>query len=192
MAKLPFTEPWQIHFPQGWGAPEAIEFPKLISYTDHQNEGVRYFSGTAEYNTTIDVPQKIIVKNSSIYLDLGEVNVIAEVKINGKNLGTYWKPPFKIDVTSAIKSGVNLVQVSVTNLWPNRLIGDEIQFPAGKFYDKEALTYFRNWTSNTTNPLPDPNRFTFTTFRAWSKDDKLLPSGLIGPVTLSVVKSTHK
>ncbi|MGN6296394.1 MAG: glycosylhydrolase-like jelly roll fold domain-containing protein, partial [Ginsengibacter sp.] len=182
------TGPWQVNFPKGWGAPEKIEFPQLISYTEHQNEGVKYFSGTAEYNTTINVPQNLINKNKLISLDLGEVSVIAEVRINGKKLGTYWKPPFKVDATSAIKSGINSIQIFVTNLWPNRLIGDERQFPADESYDIRAWEYLRNWKPDTKNPLPDPNRFTFTIFRAWNETDKLLPSGLIGPVTLKIVE----
>lgn len=188
LATIKFTGPWQVNFPEGWGAPEKIEFPQLVSYTDHQNEGIKYFSGTAEYNTSINVPPNLIGKNKSVSLDLGEVGVIAEVRINGKKLGTYWKPPFKVDATSAIRGGINSIQIFVTNLWPNRLIGDERQFPADKSYDVKAWEYLRNWKPNTKNPLPDPNRFTFTIFRAWSETDTLLPSGLIGPVTLEITE----
>lgn len=185
---IPFTEPWQLTFPKGWGAPEKIEFPRLISYTEHQDEGIKYFSGTVVYHTTVSVPENAIGKNRTIYLDLGQVEVIAQVKVNGKDFGTFWKPPFKIDVTSAIRGGKNEVEVSVTNLWPNRLIGDERQFPADESYDDRAWKYFREWPQKKDNPLPDPRRMTFTVFRAWSKDDDLLPSGLIGPVSLKIAE----
>jgi len=189
---IPFTEPWQLTFPKGWGAPETIVFPKLMSYTEHQNEGIKYFSGTAVYRTTITVPETLIGKNRRICLDLGQVEVIAEVHVNGKDFGTFWKPPFKIDVTSAIRSGKNAVQVSVTNLWPNRLIGDERQYPEDESYDEKAWKYFREYPQNKNNALPEPRRMTFTVFRAWSKDDELLPSGLIGPVSLKIEFYTCK
>ncbi len=159
---LQVTGPWQLTFPKGWGAPEKIEFPKLISYTEHPDDGIKYFSGTAEYRAEISIPEKFTGKGNRYWLDLGQVEVIAEVRINGKDIGTFWKPPFKIDVTSAIKSGNNTIQIAVTNLWPNRLIGDE-QYPAN-----------------------DPRRLTHTTFRAWGKDESLLPSGLLGPVSLKI------
>jgi len=186
LSVVPFNRPWKLIFPKGWGAPEEIELINLISFPEHQDEGIKYFSGTVEYYTTIDVQKKLTGNDRKIFIDLGQVEVIARVKINGKDLGTYWKPPFKIDATSAIKSGKNYVQISVTNLWPNRLIGDERQYPADESYDSKAWKYYREWKPDTKNPLPDPRRFTFTLFRAWNRDDELLPSGLIGPVTLRI------
>jgi hypothetical protein len=160
---IPVPGPWQLSFPKGWGAPEKMEFPELISYTEHPDDGIKFFSGTAEYRNAINIPEKLIGNGNRFWLDLGQVQVIAEVTINGQKIGTFWKPPFKIDVTSAIKSGSNTIQVMVTNLWPNRLIGDERQFPKN-----------------------DPQRFTYTTLEAWSKQDSLLPSGLIGPVFMRI------
>jgi hypothetical protein len=184
--------PWQVSFPKGWGAPENSTFRNLISWTGHPDEGIRYFSGTAVYTTRIAVPEGSLPKGASVWLNLGRVEVIAEVAVNGKSIGTLWKPPFNIDVTDAVKGGDNDVQITVTNLWPNRLIGDERQFPADESYNGKAWKFLRAWPQNAENPLPDPRRYTFTVFRAWSKDDALLPSGLIGPVYLSIQNEINK
>lgn len=178
---IPFTSPWTLNFPAGWGAPAQIELPKLISYTDYPHEGVKYFSGTAMYQTSVNVPANALSKNKLIYLDLGQVEVIAKIKINGMELGTYWKPPFIIDITSAITPGNNQVEITVTNLWANRMIGDE-QYPN----DAAVENSWPQWVIKN-EPRPEPRRLTFTPLRAWAKTDALLPSGLLGPVTLNIV-----
>ena len=181
---IKFTEPWQVTFPKGWGAPEKIRFPELISYTEHTDEGIKYFSGTATYNTIINVPDNVLGDDQAVFLELGRVEVIAEVIVNRKNLGTFWKPPFCIDVTSAIIAGENKIEIKVTNLWPNRMIGDE-QYPADyKVFPEIELP---DWVLDN-EQRPDPRRKTFTTYPSWKKDDTLLPSGLIGPVRLKFAK----
>ncbi len=121
--------PWQITFPPNWGAPPAVTFDHLISWTDHTDAGVRYFSGTATYEKNIDIPADRFADNRELWLDLGQVKNLAEVIINGHNLGVLWKPPFQVNITSVAKAGANTAQIKITNLWPNRLIGDE-QLPA--------------------------------------------------------------
>jgi len=118
---------------------------------------VKYFSGTAVYETTLDVPAELLGKSRRLTLDLGRVDVLAEVSLNGKNLGTLWKPPFAADITGAAKPGKNTLVVKVTNNWQNRLVGDE-KLPAS-----ERKTY-------TTAPAKSPR--------------SLMPSGLVGPVRL--------
>ena len=119
------------------------------------------------------------------------MQVIAEVKVNGKALGTMWKPPFRLDVTDAVKSGANELEVKVTNLWPNRLIGDE-QYPddctPNGTWVAGGIPAWPEWLQKG-RPRPEPRRLTFTTFKHWKKDDNLLPSGLIGPV---VIRATEK
>jgi len=85
------TGPWEIRFPEGWDAPKSVALDKLISWTEHPNAGVKYFSGTAAYSTILHVPAEMIAKNRRVYLDLGNVQVIAQVKLNGKDLGILWK-----------------------------------------------------------------------------------------------------
>jgi hypothetical protein len=96
-----------------------------------------------------------------VVLDLGKVKEIAEVSVNGRPLGILWKAPFQADVTSALRPGANQVEIKITNLWPNRMIGDQ----------QPSVT----------------KRFTFTDYKPYTKDSPLLESGLLGPVTLSSV-----
>ena len=103
-------------------------FDKLISWPDSKDKGIKYFSGTAVYRKTINIPAERFGENRSILLDLGSVKEIAEVRLNGQDLGILWKSPFRVDITKVAKTGDNDLEVRVTNLWPNRLIGDE-QYP---------------------------------------------------------------
>src|SRR5262249_25002148 len=117
--------PWAVSFPPNWGAPPQITLPSLGSWTTSSDSGVKYFSGTATYKKDIKAPQDWCVKGRQIFLNLGMVKEIAEVSVNGKSVGgILWKPPFRADITSSLKPGTNHFEVKITNLWPNRLIGD--------------------------------------------------------------------
>ena len=107
------------------GAPASITLDKLISWSDHPDAGVKYFSGTATYRKTFNLPPEALAAGRSIYLDLGRVAVIARVSLNGHDLGILWNAPFRVDATKALRAGENLLEVQVTNLWVNRMIGDE-------------------------------------------------------------------
>jgi hypothetical protein len=122
---------------------------------------VKYFSGTATYSRVIDIPAGVSAPGARIWLDLGEVQDIAEVEVNGHNLGILWKAPYKIDVTSPLTPGSNRLTIKVTNLWVNRLIGD--QQPGAQ------------------------KKYTSTDFAPYKADSPLLPSGLLGPVYLETV-----
>ena len=118
--------PWELRFPPAWGAPDGIVLDQLASWTENQNAGVKYFSGTATYIKDIDMPPALSGSDSAVTLDLGQVKNIAEVFVNGERCGgTLWKPPFRADITHALKPGWNRLEIRVTNLWPNRMIGDE-------------------------------------------------------------------
>ena len=179
--------PWDLSFPKGWGAPERITLEKLASWTANSNTGVKYFSGTATYAKKLNVPAEVLGKGRRLELDLGNVLVIAEVKLNGKNLGILWKPPFRVDVTKAVKAGENALEVQVTNLWTNRLIGDE-QLPE----DCEWVTQvdqgygsLKAWPKWMVEHTPRTSgRLTFATWKHYKKDSPLLESGMLGPVTL--------
>jgi hypothetical protein len=174
--------PWSIQFPPNWGAPERLTLDKLTSWSEHSDPGVKYFSGTATYTKTFNVPPETLGKDRRLYLDLGKVQVMAQVKLNGKDLGTLWKPPYRADVTEAAKPGENALEVSVTNLWVNRLIGDE-QLPEDS--DRNPDGTLKQWPLWLNEDRPSPTgRYTFTTWRLWKKDAQLQPSGLLGPVTL--------
>ena len=179
------TGAWNLSFPPEWGAPPSVTLEQLISWTDHTNDGVRYFSGTATYEKEIEISAERLNAGRELWLDLGGVKNFAEVSLNGQDLGTLWKPPFRVNVTTAAKPGVNQLVIKITNLWPNRLIGDE-QLPADCEWDGKQLKAWPQWLLD---GKPSPTgRLTFTTWHHWTKDSPLLVSGLLGPVTLQTAE----
>ncbi len=175
------TGPWEVRFPSDWGAPTKIVLPKLISWPEHADNGVKYFSGTATYIKDLIVPASMIGKGKRIFLDLGNVKNFAQVTINDQYLGTMWKPPFRVEITSCVHLGKNSMKIRVTNLWPNRLIGDE-QLVNDREWNGMRLVKWPGWVLE---GKPSPTgRFTFTTWHHYTKDSKLMESGLIGPVML--------
>ncbi len=182
--------PWTLHFPPGWGAPERVRLEKLISWTEHEDFGVQHFAGTATYEKTFELGDKPAGDGLQrrTYLDLGSVQVIAEVRLNGREMGTLWKPPFRVDISEALQPAENRLEICVTNLWPNRLIGDE-QFPDDAAWNGKYLASWPQWFLQG-KPRPEPRRKTLAVVKHYHKNSPLLPSGLLGPVTLhgSVVR----
>ncbi|MBN2579267.1 MAG: hypothetical protein JXB10_09775 [Pirellulales bacterium] len=180
------TGSWEVTFPADRGAPAGAVFDRLISWSDHPDAGIKYFSGAATYRKTINVPAACLGKNRRLLLDLGRVKEIAEVRLNGRDLGILWKTPFRVDVTKAARAGENELEVRVTNLWPNRLIGDE-QLPEDCQWNGVRLEKWPEWfLKGESRPVPE--RRTFTTWKQWYKDSPLLPSGLLGPVVLRTLE----
>ncbi|HEV7926658.1 MAG TPA: glycosyl hydrolase, partial [Verrucomicrobiae bacterium] len=151
---------WDVRFPPKRGAPKKITLDHLGSLSDSTIAGVKYFSGTATYIKTFDWKPAAEIRNqkTEAWLDLGEVQVMAQVKLNGHDLGILWKPPFRMNVAGALKSGRNTLEIRVANLWPNRMIGDAA--------------------------LPVAERFTWSTYEPFTKDSPLPKSGLMGPVII--------
>lgn len=179
------TGPWSLNFPPNWGAPPSVTLDKLISWTDDTEDGVRYFSGTATYEKDIDIPADRLAAGRELWLDLGEVKDFAQVSLNGQEFGVLWKPPFRVNITDAARPGINKLIVKVTNLWPNRLIGDE-QLPPDREWKGKQLKEWPQWVLD---GKPSPTgRFTFTTWHHYTKDSPLLESGLLGPVTLQTAE----
>lgn len=116
--------PWLLTFPPKWGAPPSVQMAKLTSWTDSTDASVKYFSGTATYTKTITVPASALRAGQHVWLDLGTVRDIAQVKVNGKETGLVWAPPYRVDVTGALHAGANKLEIAVTNEWTNRQIGD--------------------------------------------------------------------
>ena len=177
------TGPWQVAFDPKWGEPATVTFETLDDWTKRAEAGIRYYSGTATY-------RKVFSFQSSggggrVELDLGAVKNLAAVRLNGKDLGVLWKAPFRVDVTDAIRAGKNELEVRVTNLWVNRLIGDE-QLPEDREWDGIKLKAWPQWVLD---GKPSPTgRFTFTTWHHWKKADRPLESGLLGPVTVRLYR----
>ena len=163
----------------------------LISWTEHTNAGVKYFSGTSTYTKVFALPADFLARNRRVILDLGKVQVIATVKINGQDLGILWKPPFRMDVTRSVKSGANQLEVHVVNLWPNRLIGDE-QLPEDCEWRTHGADYgdpLLRWPAWLLQGKPSPaGRLAFATWKHWTKESPLLESGLLGPVTIKSIQ----
>ncbi|MCU7552153.1 glycosyl hydrolase [Chitinophagaceae bacterium LB-8] len=186
--------PWEVQFPYGKGAPSNVILPLLSSLHKHANAGVKYFSGTAEYKISFSTSFQKKKSELRYFLDLGRVEVIAEVLLNGVNLGIFWKRPYRIEITKAVQAGTNTVVIKVTNLWPNRLIGDEqapdpYRFSPGagssgmeSLFNGGILEVPEWYTIGA--PKPEDGRVTFTTWKHYHKDSPLLESGLIGPVLL--------
>ena len=179
---MTLSGPWTVRFPPNRGAPAEANFDKLISWSEHADPGIRYFSGTATTSTRFELPEGFLKDGQEVWLDLGEVAVIADVRVNGKNLGVLWHRPFRLEVGKALRAGSNTLEVDITNLWVNRLIGDEQQ-PADCEWTEQHLTRWPDWFTSG-KPRPQSSRVTFATWKHWNANDPLLPSGLLGPVTL--------
>ena len=157
--------PWSVSFNPQWGGPETAKFPELVSWLKRPEEGIRNYSGKAVYRTTFTRPAATGRQApAKMYLDLGEVREIAEVRLNGKELGVLWCPPRRVEITEVLKAGANELEITVVNTWFNRVLFDQ-SLPAGK-------------------------RLTRTNVRL-KADSQPLDSGLLGPVTLQAEVDAH-
>ncbi|RIA43793.1 concanavalin A-like lectin/glucanase superfamily protein [Hephaestia caeni] len=194
--------PWTVAFQPGRGAPAQTVLPTLESLSRNADEGIRHFSGTATYTRTIDVPAASLRKGRRVYLDLGRVEVLSSVTVNGKDLGVTWKEPYRVDITDVVHAGANSVSLAVTNLWANRMIADAALPEEGNFVDAEwpvgerfsadgkktpimarKITALPDWYKQG-QPKPAGGRVTFSPWTFYSKDEPLLDSGLLGPVRI--------
>jgi len=150
--------PWTVSFQPGRGAPESTTLDQLASLTANSDPGVKYFSGISTYTQTIDAPADWFSHGTQIWIDLGKVKELAQVEVNGKPLGTVWHTPFRLDATAALHPGANQLVVKVTNLWPNRMIGD--------------------LQPGVTTPI------TFADVKPYKANSPLTDSGLLGPVQI--------
>lgn len=174
--------PWNVSFDTLWGGPHSIIFRELDDWSVRPENEIKYYSGTAVYHKKFDLPESLIKdKNSSVYLNLGRLRNIAHVKINNKSAGTIWTSPWQVNITGLVRNRNNLLEIEVTNLWINRLIGDE-----SEPWDGISGGKWPEWLLKGT-PRPS-KRFTFTTHRYYRKDDRLMESGLLGPVTLEIIR----
>ncbi len=146
--------PWTVHFDPRWNAPDAVQFDQLRSWTDRPEPGIKHYSGAATYRKSFDLPAGA---GDAVWLDLGDLRELAEVRLNGQTRGIVWAPPFRVKLTGA-KPSNNLLEIEVVNFWPNRLIGD--------------------------SKLPANERLTRTNIRKFTPETPLMPSGLFGPVRL--------
>ena len=187
-APLALSRPWEVSFgaPRGT-TPEHLTFDRLVSWPDHPNAAVRDYSGTATYEQTVELPASFLAGGRRIELDLGRVEVMAEVRVNGRNLGVVWKSPYRIDVTDALRTGKNKISISVVSTWINRMIADD-RLPSALVWNDVNLAAIPDW-ARSNEPAPD-GRVTFTTRRHVTQKDSPVPAGLIGPVRLVPLGAT--
>lgn len=161
--------PWKLSFPEDWGAPPSVEFDKLISWIDHEDEGIKYFSGTASYTNQFDISKEAIENKNTLLLDLGEVLDVAEVFVNDEKVGILWTKPFRLDIKDYVQQGRNQVEIKITNMWINRLTGD-MDLPEDEKFCR-------------TNRPPILNDYMDIGGEAYKVQD----AGLLGPVSIQVI-----
>lgn len=149
---------WKVQFNSSLGGPkEAITLSSLTDWAQHPDSAIRFYSGTAVYSKTFNYHGQ---KGKTVWLNLGAVNNLAQVFVNGKDCGVAWTAPYRIDISKAVKEGKNTIQIEVVNTWNNRLVGD--------------------------SHLPKEKRITYTAYPFKMEDKPLLPAGLLGPVVVEV------
>jgi hypothetical protein len=156
-----FTKPWEVSFDAAMRGPEQpVEITSLEDWSKSTNEKIRYYSGTAVYKNTVVLSE--IPSNETLYLNLGKVGNMAEVKVNGQPAGGTWTAPWHVNITNLVKPGENTIEIDVVNNWVNRLIGD--------------------------SRLPEKVRKTWMNVNPTKPADPLQPSGLMGPVSIVSVR----
>lgn len=153
--------PWTVNFDPKWGGPAKVIFDELVDWTNRPEDGIKFYSGTAVYHKKFNL-KTLPANGQRLILDLGELHEVASVRLNGVNLGVVWDKPARVDITGAVKKKNNKLEVTVVNLWPNRLKEDE--------------------------SLPKEKRLTETNMHKFTAASPLLPSGLVGPVSLLVAE----
>lgn len=198
LSRSPLHTRWEISFPEIGVVPSDT----LFSWPEYPDKDIRYFSGTATYRATL--PKDSIKRPTDgkrLVLSLGSVECMASVKVNGKSMPTLWKRPYECDITDALADGDNTLEIAVTNLWPNRMIGDEhepddLEWSEPYRFNPQTPDIGRflgsnpEWLRNGT-PRPSKGRKTVGCFKFFKADSPLLPSGMLGPIEL-VVKSPAK
>ena len=189
--EIPMDGSWMVEFPNAFrpnalakGAPEQVHFDRLVDWAKHDEKRIRGFSGSALYRRRINLTDAVSLDR--LVLDLGDVRDFATVTVNGHVYPALWKPPFRVDVSDAVKGSVLDVSIRVTNRWPNKLIDDDRK-PDDCTWKKsavhgDAIEEIPEWVEK---GLPSPTgRDTFVTWRHWRGTDQPLSSGLLGPVKL--------
>src|SRR5690606_30624402 len=164
----PVEGEWRLTFPPDWGAPSEAVLPELISWTEHEDPGIRFFSGMASYHKTFTFDHTT-GENERVFLDLGELAEAGEVWVNGESVGVTWTSPHRFDITAFVTKGVNDLKIEIGNTWSNRLTGDDLR---GENYTQTNITVANKFVT------------------PW-KDLPLKRSGLFGPVKIEIVKTVR-
>lgn len=167
--EIALTNAWEVSFMPGRGAPEKAVFDTLIDWAQHTDKGIKYFSGTATYCKTVEITAA--QAGCTAWLELGNVAALAQVRLNGNDLGIVWTAPWKAELTGVLRAGKNELEIEVTNPWANRLVGDAALPP------EERITQC--------NLQYEKGKRTLKNFQGYASADLLQPSGLMGPVRIT-------
>lgn len=184
---------WEVSFAPKLGEPFQRTFNELIDFSQHSEKEIKYFSGTATYRKKITMSSNSIISGNRVMLRLGEMNDIASVKINGRTVKVLWYPPYDCDITEALKTGENELEIAVTNNWANRLIGDEkvsadFEWGIDRGVDYgRAMKGYPKWFLNN-QPRPQQERKGFTIWYYFRPDSALQKAGLVGPVQVEILR----
>jgi hypothetical protein len=188
-AAAPISGPWSVEFDPRWGGSGEVTFTQLDDWSRRDEPGIKYYSGLARYRTQFLFRQKI-ESGLRVYLDLGRVADLAEVSLNGSELGVLWDGPFRVEVTGLLRTK-NELEVRVVNRWPNRLIGDAQRAEDARYSATGTVEAWPDWLNR--GERSPTGRFTFMSQRIWGRNDPLVASGLLGPVHLRFgFDLTHK
>jgi len=183
---LSLNRKWNVYFDPAWGGPGEVVFDSLADWTKRPEPGIKYYSGTAVYRRSFNLPEeKINKKSNEYYIRVNLANSMAKVKLNGKTAGIIWFSPGELKITDYLKENENLIEIEVTNLWINRLIGDEEEPWDGIENGKWPEWLLKSEKRPT-------KRFTFTTHRYYRKGDPPVPSGITGDVRILYVQREQK
>jgi len=178
------SENWEVTFPLKNGTLTKKTYKTLNSWSEASEEEIQHFSGTAIYEKNFNLSKKQVSKDNALELDLGSVGIMAEVIVNNLKVATLWKAPYRVDITDYVKKGTNNLKIKITNLWVNRLIGDE-NLSLDYERNGEKMKSIPDWLLN--NTKRPSKRTTFASWKHWDKNDNLLVSGLLGPVKINVL-----
>lgn len=187
----PIGDVWDVDLKPKMDEPFSIKSFKLSDFSESDDERLMYFSGTATYSVSVEVTEEDLGDSKRVILNLGKLNDLAELTVNGKKVGVLWYPPFKAEITSYLKAGDNSISIAVTNTWANRLIGDErfepdFEWGIDRGADKgRAMKAFPDWFMKET-PRPSKGRKAFVIWSYFREDSPLQPAGLVGPVELEI------
>ncbi|MGJ8691815.1 MAG: glycosyl hydrolase [Thalassotalea sp.] len=182
------TGSWQVTFDKFYGLDKTTTFDTLINWKDASDKSIQSYSGIASYKKQFYISTESLTKDASVFLDLGKLSDTAQVFINGQEVGSVWIAPFTLEVSGYLKSGNNELVVNVASSWINRLITDEAYPDNSGIWDNKGnyVKQMPDWYLQN-KPLPKGQRSSFTTYKFVNKDDALVESGLLGPVTLQTI-----
>jgi hypothetical protein len=161
---IDISDNWHIQFDPEMGGPPELELQKLYSWSDMEEDGIKYYSGTASYSRSFKISKDYLNQHTSVFLDFEDIQEIARVIVNGQDCGIIWTPPFRKEISKHLISGENKITIMVANTWKNRIIGDK-RNPGGPQFTSTNVKY------------------------KFSPNAALLPSGLIGRAQIIISKN---